>query len=52
MVFTEFWAPYGNHPNVLFGAVWADSFSPVVEEILSTVSLSEELALAVLARLH
>jgi len=36
--FTEFWAPFGDRTDLLFGAAWAVAASPLSEDILSTVT--------------
>lgn len=40
MTFTELWAQYGDRSDVIFGAAWAEMFSPLSENILSTVVFS------------
>ncbi len=38
MPFVEFWAPYADQNDTLFGAAWAAMFSPLSEDILATVT--------------
>jgi hypothetical protein len=39
--FTEFWAPYADQSDTLFGAAWATMFSPLSEDILATVTFDQ-----------
>jgi hypothetical protein len=39
IIFNEFWSPVPGNSDLLFGAAWADMFSPLADEILATVAL-------------
>jgi hypothetical protein len=42
MTFVEFWAPFGDRSDRLLGAAWAESAAPLSEEILMTLSITQQ----------
>lgn len=41
IIFNEFWAPHPADAQLLFGAVWTDMASPLADEILATVAITD-----------
>jgi hypothetical protein len=41
MPFTEFWALFGDHTDIIFSAAWAEMFSPLSDDILATVTFTQ-----------